>query len=131
MSGFIGWITLNTTYLRYYYGLRRQGIVSCDIFRSPLRPYASIWAIFWIPFCILLNGISIFWDWNAPKFVAAYISLPVFLLLFVGYKLWYKTKITPLAELDFVSNIPTLEETEDEGLLIEKLSFGKKLRELN
>ncbi|KAG6380336.1 amino acid permease/ SLC12A domain-containing protein [Boletus reticuloceps] len=130
MAGFIGWISLNTTYLRYYYGLRRQGIVPRGIYRSPLQPYASIWAIFWIPFYILLNGISVFWDWSASKFVAAYISLPIFLLLFIGYKLWYKTKILPLAELDFVSNIPTLEETGDEELLFEKTSFAKKLREL-
>ncbi|KAG6369107.1 amino acid permease/ SLC12A domain-containing protein [Boletus reticuloceps] len=130
MAGFIGWISLNTTYLRYYYGLRRQGIVPRGIYRSPLQPYASIWAIFWIPFYILLNGISVFWDWSASKFVAAYISLPIFLLLFIGYKLWYKTKILPLAELDFVSNIPTLEETGDEELLLEKTSFAKKLREL-
>ncbi|KAF8452680.1 general amino acid permease [Boletus edulis BED1] len=130
MSGFIGWITLNTTYLRYYYGLRRQGIVPRGIYRSPLQPYASMWAIFWIPFYILLNGLSVFWDWNASKFVAAYISLPVFLVLFIGYKLRYKTKITPLAELDFVSNVPTLEETGDEELLLEKMSFAKKLREL-
>ncbi|KAF8452683.1 hypothetical protein L210DRAFT_3755704, partial [Boletus edulis BED1] len=83
-----------------------------------------------IPFYILLNGLSVFWDWNASKFVAAYISLPVFLVLFIGYKLRYKTKITPLAELDFVSNIPTLEETGDEELLLEKTSFTKQLREL-
>ena len=63
---------------------------------------------------ILLNGISVFWNWNTSKFVAACefrvchqleshaqictlflqdINLPIFLLLFIGYKLWYKTKM--------------------------------------
>ncbi|KAF8558635.1 general amino acid permease [Imleria badia] len=130
MCGFIGWVTINTTYLRYYYGLRRQGIVTRSIYRSPLQPYAAIWAIFWVSFYILVSGISIFWDWNTSKFVAAYINLPIFFFLFLGYKLWYKTKILPLAELDFVSNIPTLEETGDDGLLLEKRSFAKTLREM-
>ncbi|KAG6380298.1 general amino acid permease 1 [Boletus reticuloceps] len=130
MCGLIGWVTINTTYLRYYYGLKRQGITPRGIYRSPLQPYAALWAIFWVTFYILVGGISIFWEWNAGKFVAAYFNLPLFFLFFIGYKLWYKTKMTPLEELDFVSNIPTLEETGDEALLREKLSFAKKLREL-
>ncbi|KAF8452647.1 general amino acid permease [Boletus edulis BED1] len=124
------WVTINATYLRYYYGLKRQGITPRGIYRSPLQPYAALWAIFWVTFYILVSGISVFWEWNAAKFVAAYFNLPLFFLFFIGYKLWYKTKMTPLEELDFVSNIPTLEETGDEALLLEKPSFAKKLGEL-
>jgi len=130
MAGFIGWITINTTYLRYYFGLKRQGIVPRGIYRSPLQPYAAMWAIFWISFYILVSGISIFWSWDASEFIATYISLPLFFSLFIGYKLRYKTKMTPLGDLDFVSHIPTLEETGDEGLLLEKPSLAKRLREL-
>jgi len=130
MSGFIGWITINTTYLRYYFGLRRQGIVPRGIYRSPLQPYAAMWAIFWVSFYILVSNISVFWIWDTSQFVASYINLPIFLSLFVGYKLRYKTKIAPLTELDLVSHIPTLEETGDEGLLLEKPSLARRLREI-
>ncbi|KAI9567716.1 general amino acid permease [Boletus coccyginus] len=130
MCGFIGWVTINTTYLRYYYGLRRQGIVPRGIYRSPLQPYAAMWAIFWVTFYILVTGISIFWDWDTVMFIAAYINLPIFFSLFIGYKLWYKTKMAPLSELDFVSHIPTLEETGDEGLLLEKPPLLRRLREI-
>jgi len=77
-----------------------------------------------------MSGISVFWEWSASKFLAAYINLPVFFLLFLGYKLWFKTSMRPLAELDFVSNIPSLEETEDEALLMQKLSFTERLKDM-
>ncbi|KIK98889.1 hypothetical protein PAXRUDRAFT_133267 [Paxillus rubicundulus Ve08.2h10] len=127
MSGLLGWLIINTTYLRYFYGLRRQGIVPRGIYRSPLQPYASMWAIFWVIFYILFSGLSVFWDWSASQFIATYINLPIFICFFVGYKLWYKTRMVPLANLDFVSNVPTLEETGDEGLLSEKPSKLTKL----
>ncbi|KAF8843482.1 general amino acid permease [Paxillus ammoniavirescens] len=127
MSGLLGWLMINTTYLRYFYGLRLQGIVPRGIYRSPLQPYASMWAIFWVIFYILVSGMSVFWDWSASQFIATYINLPIFVCLFVGYKLWYKTKIVSLANLDFVSNVPSLEGTGDEGLLLEKPSKLKQL----
>ncbi|KIJ64779.1 hypothetical protein HYDPIDRAFT_28140 [Hydnomerulius pinastri MD-312] len=130
VCGFLGWLTINTTYLRYFYGLRLQGIVPRGIYRSSLQPYISMWAIFWVIFYTLISGLSVFWEWNTAKFIAAYINLPVFFGLLVGYKLWYKTKIAPLADLDFVSHIPSLEETGDEGLLLEKPSAFKRLREI-
>ncbi|KIJ16459.1 hypothetical protein PAXINDRAFT_10909 [Paxillus involutus ATCC 200175] len=130
VSGFLGWLSINTTYLRYFYGMRLQGIVPRGMYRSPLQPYAAMWAIFWVIFYILVSGISVFWDWNGGKFVASYINLPIFFGLLFGYKLWYKTKIVPLADLDFVSNVPSLEETGDEGLLLDKPSRMKRLREI-
>ncbi|KAF9238127.1 general amino acid permease [Melanogaster broomeanus] len=130
VCGLLGWLTINTTYLRYYYGLRLQGVVPHGIYRSSLQPYASMWAIFWIIFYILVSGISVFWDWNTSQFIASYINLPVFFCLLVGYKFWYKTKIAPLADLDFVSNLPSLEDTGDAGLLLEKRSVLKRLKQI-
>ncbi|KIM55752.1 hypothetical protein SCLCIDRAFT_1220924, partial [Scleroderma citrinum Foug A] len=127
VGGFIGWTTINITYLRYYYGLKIQDIVPRGIYRSPLQPYAAMWGIFWTVFYILVSGISVFYHFNASSFVSSYINLPIFSILYVGYKFWYKTKMQPLAKLDFVSNIPTLEETGDEGLLEEKATLGQKI----
>ncbi|KAF9224940.1 hypothetical protein BS17DRAFT_779328 [Gyrodon lividus] len=131
LCAFLGWLSVNITYLRYFYGLRRQGIVPRGIYRSPLQPYASMWAIFWIILYILMRGISLFWNWSTSQFIISYINLPAFFGLLVGYKLLYRTKITPLADLDFVSNVPSLEETGDGGLLLKtQTSTLKKLGEL-
>lgn len=127
VCGLIGWVVINTTYLRYYHGLKIQDIVPRGIYRSPLQPYAAMWGVFWAVFYILVCGISVFYHFNASSFVSSYINLPIFSILYLGYKLWHKTKMQPLAKLDFVSNIPTLEETGDEGLLEEKATLIQKI----
>ncbi|KAG6333090.1 hypothetical protein ID866_6003 [Astraeus odoratus] len=120
VCGLIGWTTINVTYLRYYYGLRLQGLVPRGVYRSPLQPYAAMWAAFWSVFYILISGLSVFFDFTASSFVSSYINIPIFFALLLGYKLWFKTEVKPLADLDFISNIPTLEQTQDEGLLSQK-----------
>lgn len=127
MCGLIGWTVINITYLRYYYGLKLHGIVPRGIYRSPLQPYAAMWAVFWSIFYILISGISVFWTFSASSFIASYINLPVILCLYVGYKVYHKTKMQPLAELDFISHIPTLEETGDEALLLEKVPLLQQM----
>ncbi|MMZ68569.1 Lysine-specific permease [compost metagenome] len=41
-------------------------------------------------------------DWNGA--LVAYLSLPLFLILWLGYKWIKKTKVVPLQECDFTSN---------------------------
>ena len=40
------------------------------------------------------------------------INIPIFLALYFGYKIVKKTKVRCLGEMDFVTDIPTPEETE-------------------
>ncbi|KAJ7141573.1 general amino acid permease variant 1 [Mycena filopes] len=113
ISGLLGWASMNLTYLRFYYGMRKQGITSEAVYHSPLQPFAAMWALFWLVVYILISGIPVFWAFNGPDFVAAYINIPFFVILYVGWKVVNKTKMAHLADLDFVSGIPTLADTED------------------
>jgi len=85
--------------------------------------------VFWSVIFTLVSGISVFWSFNGPDFVAAYINLPIFALLYVGWKLIKKTKIYPLSQLDFVTGIPSLEETEEKEVL-ERPTRMQKIRQL-
>ena len=38
-------------------------------------------------------------DWQSV--MAAYIGIPLFLVLWLGYKIKYKTRVVPLAEMTF------------------------------
>ncbi|KAF8128579.1 general amino acid permease [Boletus edulis] len=126
MCGLIGWVTINTTYLRYYYGLKRQGITpvaSTDHLCSPMQPYGRFSGL------LSTSSLAVYpysGSGMLPSFVAAYFNLPLFFLFFH----WVQVVVQNEDELDFVSNIPTLEETGDEALLLEKPSFAKKLGEL-
>ncbi|KAF7326717.1 General amino acid permease variant 1 [Mycena sanguinolenta] len=103
VSGLLGWATMNLTYLRYYYGMKQQGVKPEGIYRSRLQPFAAMWALFWLIFYILISGISVFWAFNASDFVAAYINLPLFGALYLGWKIIKRTKIASLRDLDFKS----------------------------
>ncbi|KAJ7483258.1 general amino acid permease variant 1 [Mycena latifolia] len=113
ISGLLGWATMNLTYLRYYYGLKQQGIKLEGIYRSRLQPFAAMWALFWLVFYIFISGIPVFWAFNGSDFVAAYINIPFFCILYLGWKIVKRTKMASLRDLDFTTGIPTLSDTDD------------------
>ncbi|KAI0741392.1 general amino acid permease 1 [Daedaleopsis nitida] len=113
VGGFFGWLSMNITYLFFYRGLKAQGIDRKKlVYYSGLQPWLSIWGVFWITIFILINGLTVFWAFNASDFLTAYINIPFFIALYVFWKLYKRTKIWKPLEMDFVTGIPTIEETE-------------------
>ncbi|KAI0297701.1 amino acid permease-domain-containing protein [Russula brevipes] len=115
-------------FLNLNYGLKSQGIERHGVhggYRSIFQPYAGMYVVFWSVFFILVSGLSVFWNFNASDFIAAYINLPIFGLLYVGWKVLKRTKIVSLSQLDFVTGIPSLEETEGTGILEQPTGIQK------
>ncbi|KZP04955.1 general amino acid permease 1 [Athelia psychrophila] len=130
VSGFMGWAAVNLTYIRFYRGLRHQGIDrSKFIYTSPFQPYLSYWGLFWTVIFILINGFYIFWEFNASDFLTCYINIPFFVILYVGYKVFKKTKIWSVDKMDFVTGIPSIEETETPPV-VPTTAWGKILEKL-
>lgn len=113
VGGFFGWWGMNITYVFFYRGMRAQGFDRRKlVYNSGLQPYLSYWGIFWTTIFILINGYAVFWDFNASDFLTAYINIPLFFALYIGWKVIKRTKVWRPHEMDFVTGIPTLEETE-------------------
>ncbi|OCH96295.1 general amino acid permease 1 [Obba rivulosa] len=113
VGGFFGWWSINITYLFFYYGLRYQGFDRRElVYYNRFQPYLSMWGLAWITFFILINGFAVFWDFDVSTFLTAYIGIPIFFGLYFFWKLFKRTKIWKLGEMDFVTGIPSLEETE-------------------
>ncbi|KAJ3485871.1 hypothetical protein NLI96_g4646 [Meripilus lineatus] len=113
VGGFFSWLGMNVTYLFFYKGFKAQGLDRKQlIYHSSLQPWLSIWGVFWTIIFILINGLSVFWDFNASDFLTAYINIPLFIVLYGGWKIIKRTKIWKPEEMDFVTGIPSLEETE-------------------
>ncbi|OJT02950.1 Dicarboxylic amino acid permease [Trametes pubescens] len=113
VGGFFGWLSMNITYVFFYRGMRAQGLDRTKlIYHSKLQPYLAYWGIGWITFFILINGFAVFWDFNAAGFLTAYLNVPLFFILYFSYKIIKRTKIWKPHEMDFVTGIPTVEETE-------------------
>ncbi|KAF8806856.1 general amino acid permease 1 [Phlegmacium glaucopus] len=112
-SGFFGWFSMNVTYIFFRRGMKAQGFdLTKNAYTNRLQPYLAYWGVFWTIFFILINGYAVFWHFNATEFLTAYINIPLFVVLYFGYKIIMRTKIWKPSEMDFVTGIPTLEETE-------------------
>lgn len=74
ITGLISWAVILASYLKFYYGLKRQGI-SRDTFayKAPLQPYLSWYGLVFIILVILFNGFPVFLEgnWDISKFFAA------------------------------------------------------------
>ena len=120
---------VDLTFLRFYAGLERQGVDRTKfIYYGNLQPYLSYWGVFWSAFCILINGFYLFWDFKPWVFVIAYINIPIFFGLYLGYKLRMGSKIWNTDEMDFIRGIPTIEETEES--FVPKKTFWEKILRL-
>nr|VWP00245.1 Extracellular lipase (EC [Ganoderma boninense] len=113
VGGFFGWWSMNVTYVFFYRGLKAQGLDRKKLlYYSPLQPWLSYWGIFWITIFILINGFEVFFSFTAAGFLTAYINIPLFIALYVGWKVAKRTRMWKPHEMDFVTGIPTIEETE-------------------
>ncbi|KAF5362276.1 hypothetical protein D9756_002203 [Leucocoprinus leucothites] len=112
-SSFFGWFSINLTYARFRSGMVAQGIdPKTNAYHNPLQPWISYWGMFWTGLFILVNGYDVFFTWNTSKFLTSYINIPIFLGLYLMYKIPKRSKFWKASEMDFYTGIPSLEETE-------------------
>ena len=82
-------------------------------FRAPLQPYASYVGILFFSTLGITNGFPVFFpsNWSVANFFASYITIPVFVVLYFGHKLWFRTPwVLPTIELDVFSDLEEVEE---------------------
>lgn len=93
ISGYIAWIICLVTYIRFHQALRLQNMLDQLPFRTPLQPHASRFVLGLLSVLTLTNGFQVFFpsEWSVSGFLAAYITLPIVLALYVGHKIWFRT----------------------------------------
>ena len=93
ISGFIAWIIIFITYLRFRKAMIFNNMLDQLPYRTPLQPYATYFMLLIISVLTLTNGFQVFFpkEWSVADFLAAYITLPIFLALYFGHKIWFTT----------------------------------------
>ncbi|OAX31234.1 hypothetical protein K503DRAFT_105269 [Rhizopogon vinicolor AM-OR11-026] len=113
VGGFIGWFSINITYLCFYRGLRSQRIDRRKLhYWNSLQPWLSIWGLAWCIFFMLINGFRVFWSFKIADFLTSYVDILIFVALLLFWKIKRRTEIWKPDEMDFTTGIPTYEETE-------------------
>lgn len=107
ISGFISWVAVSFAYTRWRKGIVAQGLQDRVTYSTPLQPYGAYFVMFFVLLITITNGYAVFFDFKGSDFVAAYITLPIVLVLYVGhrsysyFRLGQKRWLIPPEEFDF------------------------------
>ncbi|KAL5615589.1 hypothetical protein BROUX41_005628 [Berkeleyomyces rouxiae] len=114
ISGFVAWIVVLVTYLRFRKAMEFNNMLSALPYTTCLQPYGSYFVLVMISLLTLTNGFHIFIprNWSVQDFLAAYITLPFFLLLFLGHKIYVRSKrwAIPIEEIDCLTGKKEMDE---------------------
>ncbi|KAL1856420.1 hypothetical protein VTK73DRAFT_8286 [Phialemonium thermophilum] len=98
-SALITWALINLTHMRFLRILRVQGVDRARLpYRAPWQPYLSWYGLFFNSLIVLTSGFTVFISWSTSGFFSCYVSLMLWVALYVGHKIVCRTKIVPLAE---------------------------------
>ncbi|KAK7034615.1 hypothetical protein VNI00_012256 [Paramarasmius palmivorus] len=115
ISGYIAWIVVLITYIRFRKAMIYNNLLDSLPYKTPLQPYAAWFILFLITLLTLTNGFQIFIpkNWNVSDFLAAYITIPIFLAFYLGHKLWFRTPFfIPISEIDVLTGKKEMDELE-------------------
>lgn len=113
ISGFIGWIVCLITYLRFRKALVYNNALDTLPFKTPFQPYATWFVLLVLVVLTLTNGFHVFFpeNWSAANFLAAYITLPIFLALYAAHKIYRRTPFAiKVSEIDITTGKKEMDE---------------------
>ncbi|KAF7294979.1 AA-permease domain-containing protein [Mycena indigotica] len=119
--GAITWICISASHIAFMKALRVQGKSRDELpYKAPFQPYGSWFALISTIIILIFKGFDTFMPFTKDTFVTSYIGLPVFGLLYFGYKFYYKTKAIPSSKVDLVTGLKAIDDAEKEFLDEEK-----------
>lgn len=103
ISTLVNFICICIVYLRFIYGCQKQGIDRHKElpWAAPFQPFTTWASLLIFVFLLFTGGFTTFMKgrWSTETFISSYINLPLFVLVYVGYKLFMKTKILSLEDI--------------------------------
>lgn len=116
VAAFIVWSSICYIHLRFrYFWLKSGRSVSELPFKSRFYPYSNYFTIFLGILLVLVQGWGCFKPFDYKTFIDAYILIPVFLICWLVYDLFYfKKGFVKLEQIDFdFDRRPDLDELND------------------
>ncbi|CAL3969685.1 unnamed protein product [Diplocarpon coronariae] len=101
VAGFITWACINGCHIAFMRALRARGLDRDTLpYKAFWEPFFAWYGLFFNLLIIITQGFTSFIPWNVSSFFAAYISLILFVVLFVGHKLVTRTRYVRSLEAD-------------------------------
>ncbi|KAH6607032.1 aat family amino acid transporter [Trichoderma cornu-damae] len=111
VSNQLSWIAIGVTSLRFRAAVARQGKTHLLPFKNWTYPVGPWIAVLLNSFLVLIQGWSCFSpSFDGVSFVSFYIELPVMLVMYLGWKIFKRTKFVRLEDMDLETDVHTAEE---------------------
>ncbi|KAF1986885.1 proline-specific permease [Aulographum hederae CBS 113979] len=112
IANLLTWISICIAYLQFRKALIKQN-VSRDslIFKSRWQPYTAYFALIYFSIVILFNGWTVFTkgNWSVNDFITAYIGIPIYLGLYLFWKVFKRPGFVKAEEADIWSGKAALD----------------------
>ncbi|GJJ70284.1 hypothetical protein EMPS_02633 [Entomortierella parvispora] len=111
MSALLTWLSISVIHLRFRAAMKAQGRPLSDLpYIAPLFPYSCYISILLALMIVFLEGYQAVTavPFEAEGVVAVFVGAPVFFLSIIIWKVYHKTKLVPLLEVDLDSGRPTI-----------------------
>ncbi|KAH8917433.1 hypothetical protein BT69DRAFT_1339151 [Atractiella rhizophila] len=100
--GGLMWAAISFMHLRFVKACKLQGIDRNSLpYKAPLGVTGSYISLFFILLLLITRGFDTFMPFNHKTFITTYLGIVIMPIFYTGYKLYYKTKVVDLSELDF------------------------------
>jgi len=112
VAGLLTWFGICVTYIRFYSGMKAQGIDRTTLpFYTRIQPFAAWYALVVILLVCITSGWEVFLrgSWATDTFVTNYLPLVLFPIMYFGARFYYKKGPVKPEDMDFVSGIAEIE----------------------
>ncbi|UZJ57615.1 hypothetical protein CBS101457_006935 [Exobasidium rhododendri] len=101
--GGLVWFSILLSHIRFMAGLKAQNISRSTLpYQSPFQPYSSYIAISITVLVLFFKGFNVFWPtFDYKSFITNYIGIPVYIAMWVGWKVVKKSSWIKASEMDF------------------------------
>ncbi|ETA73698.1 lysine-specific permease [Ligilactobacillus equi DPC 6820] len=101
LTGFIAWVGIALSHYRFRRAFKAQGKdLSVLRYKAKWFPVGPLLALIVCILVIVGQDLESFKTLNWQKVGVTYMSVPLFVILYLYYKIRYKTKLIPLEEID-------------------------------
>ncbi|KAF9896970.1 hypothetical protein BX616_006406 [Lobosporangium transversale] len=111
MSALLTWMSISIIHLRFRAALKAQGRSLAELpYIAPLFPFSCYISILLALMIVFMQGYQAVTaePFDVEGIVAVFVGAPVFFLTIIIWKVYHKTKLVPLLEVDLDSGRPTI-----------------------
>ncbi|KAF7323155.1 General amino acid permease [Mycena chlorophos] len=103
-SQLLNYAIISFTYLRFYYAMKEQGIPRDRLPHTTFwQPFSGYYALVCTSVMAFVSGYTVFLpgNWDVPTFLFSYASLGAAPILFIGWKIFRRSKWQRLEDITF------------------------------